>query len=88
MGDRVTVDLFNILQGLPTMGDRKISGRMMSQTSDTMEVTVNQMRGGVDPGGRMTQHRTVYNLRTIVRANLVGRCPRRSGHSRLDHSQE
>lgn len=72
MGDTVSVDLFNILQGKPTTGDRKISGNMMKLDRDSMDIKINQMRGGVDPGGRMTQQRTVYKLRTIGRANLVG----------------
>lgn len=71
-GDTVSVDLFNILQGKPVMGDRKLSGRMMNLSSSSMDIKVDQVRGGVDTGGRMTQHRTVHRLRTIGRANLQG----------------
>ena len=70
MGDRVSMDLFGALQGRPTMGDRKLSGRGEPLTSSTMEVVVNQMRKAVDPGGKMTMHRTLYDLRNIARANL------------------
>lgn len=71
-GDSITVDLFNILQGKPTMGDRKLVGRMMPLKNSTMEVTLDQVRGGVDTGGRMSQQRTVHNLRGIGRAGITG----------------
>lgn len=84
-GDLVTVDLFNILQGKPVMGDRKLSGRMMSLTSSTAEVRIDQMRGGVDTGGRMTQQRTVHNLRTIGLAGLAGWYARAVDQIKLIH---
>lgn len=71
-GEKVSIDLFHVIKGRPTMGDTKLTGRLMSLTSSTDNITVNQCRGGVDPGGRMTQHRTVHNLRTVAKANLVG----------------
>jgi N4-gp56 family major capsid protein len=69
-GDAVSIDLFNILQGKPTMGDRKMAGRMMGMTYDSMDVKINQVRGGADSGGRMTQKRTVHNLRAITMAGM------------------
>ena len=71
-GDQVSVDLFNIIQGKPVMGDKKISGKMMSLSSSTQDIYINQCRGGADPGGRMSQQRTVHNLRSIAKANLAG----------------
>lgn len=71
-GETVSVDLFHVIKGKPTMGDRKLTGRLMSLTSSSMDIKVDQCRGGVDPGGRMTQHRTFHNLRTASKANLVG----------------
>jgi len=71
-GDTVTVDTFNIIQGKPVMGDAKIAGKMMALTFDSMDVSIDQYRGGVDSGGRMTQKRTVHNLRGIAKANLAG----------------
>ena len=71
-GEKVSVDLFHVIKGRPTMGDKKLTGRLMGLTSSTDEILVNQCRGGVDPGGRMSQHRTVHNLRTVAKANLVG----------------
>lgn len=71
-GNSVSVDIFNILQGRPATGDTKLSGRMMNLTSSSMDITINQLRGGVDSGGRMTQQRTLHNLRTVGRAALAG----------------
>ena len=69
-GDSVSIDLFNILQGKPTMGDRRVAGRMMGLTSSSMDVKINQYRGGADTGGRMTQKRTSHNLRSIAMSGL------------------
>src|SRR3990172_8147589 len=35
-GDTVSIDLFNIITGKPTMGDQKIAGRLMSLSSSSM----------------------------------------------------
>jgi len=71
-GDNVSVDLFNIIVGKPVMGDKKLAGTMSDLTSSSMDIHINQSRKGVDPGGRMTQQRTLHNLRTIGTANLSG----------------
>ena len=69
-GDAVSIDLFNILQGKPVMGDKRIAGKMMQLTSSSMDVRIDQVRGGADSGGRMTQKRTVHNLRNISMSGL------------------
>lgn len=71
-GDKVTVDLFNIFTGKPTMGDRRIEGRGMNATTSTQEVSVNRSRGMADTGGKMAQKRTKHNLRTVIQAGLTG----------------
>lgn len=71
-GDKVSVDLFNIIGGRPTMGDKKIAGRLMGLTHSSMDITINQCRGGVETGGRMAKKRTKHNLRTLAKANLSG----------------
>jgi N4-gp56 family major capsid protein len=71
-GDTVTVDLFNIIQGKPVMGDKKMAGKMMSLSSSTMDMRIDQYRGGVDSGGKMTQKRTTHNLRGIAMASITG----------------
>jgi N4-gp56 family major capsid protein len=71
-GDTVSMDLVNVINVRPTMGDRKLAGRMGSLTFDSMEMKINQARFGVDTGGRMTQQRTLHTLRGLAKANLVG----------------
>jgi N4-gp56 family major capsid protein len=71
-GDTVTTDLVNIVTGKPIMGDKKITGKLMSLSFASQEVKINQWRGGVDGGGRMTQKRTKHNLRNVGMANLAG----------------
>ena len=84
-GDTVSIDLFNILQGKPVMGDRRLEGRMMQLTSSSMDVLINQVRGGADSGGRMTQKRTVHNLRNISMAGLQAWMQRLEDQSCLVH---
>ncbi|MEO5334301.1 MAG: N4-gp56 family major capsid protein [Magnetococcus sp. YQC-5] len=69
-GSEVTMDMFNPLSGMPVIGDAKLAGKMMSMNASTARIRVDQMRGGVDIGGRMTQQRTPHKLRTIGRVSL------------------
>jgi N4-gp56 family major capsid protein len=71
-GDTVSVDLFNVITGKPIMGDRKLAGRMMGLTSSSLDISINQARGGVDPGGRMAQQRTLHGLREVSKGHLAG----------------
>lgn len=84
-GRSVSVDMFNILQGKPVMGDRKLAGRMMSLSSSSMDITINQIRAGVDSGGRMARQATVHDLRTIGLAGLAGWYARFSDQIKLVH---
>lgn len=71
-GDRVSVDMYQLIGGKPTMGDRKLAGRLSNLAFASMELIINQYRHGVDPGGKMTQQRTLHNLRSVAQANLAG----------------
>lgn len=84
-GDSVSIDLFNILQGKPTMGDKRIAGRMMNLTSSSMDVKIDQVRGGADSGGKMTQKRTVHNLRNITMSGLQSWMQRYEDQGALVH---
>lgn len=84
-GDTVSIDLFNVLQGKPVMGDKRIAGRMMELTSSSMDVSINQTRGGADAGGRMSQKRTVHNLRNISMAGLQAWMQRFEDQTALVH---
>lgn len=84
-GDTVSVDLFNILQGRPVTGDTKIAGKMMNLTATSMDIKINQIRAGVDTGGRMTRQRTLHDLRTVGRAALAGYWTRMNDQIKLVH---
>lgn len=84
-GDTVSIDLFNILQGKPVMGDKRIEGRMMQLTYSSMDVRIDQVRGGADSGGRMTQKRTVHNLRNISMTGLQAWMQRLEDQTALVH---
>lgn len=84
-GDTVSIDLFNILQGKPVMGDKRIAGKMMPLTYSSMDVSINQTRGGSDSGGRMTQKRTAHNLRSISMAGLQAWMQRLEDQTALVH---
>lgn len=71
-GDTVTVDIFHKLNGLPTMGDRKIEGRGESMSQAHQDIKILQGRHMVDSGGQMTQKRTKHNLRQIAKGLLTG----------------
>lgn len=71
-GDTVTVDLINIVTGKPVMGDQPLAGKLLSLKFGSMDVKIDQMRFGIDPGGRMTQQRTVIDLRTAGKAAIEG----------------
>lgn len=84
-GETISIDLFNILQGTPTMGDKKIMGRMMGLGSSSMDVRINQTRGGADSGGKMTQKRTVHDLRKISMVGLQAWMTRLEDQTALVH---
>ena len=69
-GDEVEVDVFHQLNGLPTMGDRKLEGRGEALTSASMDLKINQGRHMVDAGGKMAQQRTKHNLQAAARGLL------------------
>ena len=71
MGDTVSIDLFGVLTGEPIMGDEKAAGTGQPLHTSSQDVSLNQYRKVADPGGRMTQKRTVHDLRQVCRANLA-----------------
>ena len=70
-GDRLSVDLFNIFQGKPIMGDKKLAGRGMNTTSSSMDVYINRSRSMADDGGKMNQKRTKHDLRMLIKSGLT-----------------
>lgn len=84
-GDRVSIDLFNIIGGKPIMGDRNASGRGEKMTFNSMEIIIDQYTKVVDTGGKMTKQRTVHNLRSLAMATLAGYMPRLESQQCMVH---
>lgn len=66
-GDKVSFDLSMQLKMQPVEGDTPLTGKEEDLKFYTDDVLINQMRGGVNTGGRMTQKRTIHQLREVAR---------------------
>jgi N4-gp56 family major capsid protein len=62
-GDEVTVDLLMPMSMEPRIGDQTLDGHEQDMKYYTDKLRIDQVRGGVNAGGRMTQKRTLRNLR-------------------------
>ena len=71
-GDEVEMQIFHQLNGRPTMGDKKIAGRLENLSQASFSLKINQGRHGVDAGGKMSQQRTKHNLKKTARTLLDG----------------
>ena len=69
-GDSISVDLFNQMGGKPIMGDRNAEGKGQKLSSSSMDIRIDLTTQVADCGGKMTNQRTVHNLRGIAMANL------------------
>lgn len=67
-GDQITYDLVMQLKMQPVEGDNTLEGKEEDLKFYTDNVYIDQARGGVNTGGRMTRKRTVHDLRKIARA--------------------
>lgn len=70
-GDKVSVDMFNVVSGKPVMGDADAEGTGAALTNSSMDVNIDLTTKVVDAGGKMSQQRTVHDLRNIAMAQLV-----------------
>lgn len=75
-GDVVSMDLFNMIGGKPLVGDVNAEGKGQKLTWSSQDARIDMMSQVVDGGGKMAQQRTVWNLRSVAMANLVGYFPR------------
>jgi N4-gp56 family major capsid protein len=66
-GEQITYDLSIQLRMQPVEGDNVLEGQEEDLKFYTDAVYIDQMRGGVNTGGRMTRKRTLHNLRTIAK---------------------
>lgn len=69
-GDAVSFDIYVQLRGRPTFGDDNLEGNLDSLDPYTDEIKINQVRHGVDVGGRMSNKRTVNNQRAVAKTQL------------------
>jgi N4-gp56 family major capsid protein len=66
-GDTITYDLPLQLKQRPTEGDDTQAGNEEELKFYTDQVVIDQMRGGVNSGGKMTRKRTIHDLRNLAR---------------------
>jgi N4-gp56 family major capsid protein len=66
-GDTISYDLVMQLRMKPVEGDKILAGKEEDLKFYSDEVKIDQMRGGVNTGGKMTRKRTIHNLRQIAR---------------------
>jgi N4-gp56 family major capsid protein len=67
-GEQISYDLSMQLKAAPTQGDNIIEGKEEALNFYTDVVYIDQLRHGVDCGGRMTRKRTLHDLRKIGKA--------------------
>ncbi len=67
-GEQITFDLSMQLNMQPIEGDVELHGKEEGLAWFSDAVYIDQMRGGVDTGGRMTRKRTLHDLRKIAKA--------------------
>ena len=69
-GDTIDFDLSVQLRGMPTTGDNRLEGKEEALRFFSDEVKIDQMRHGVSAGGKMSQKRTLHNLRNVAKGRL------------------
>ena len=62
-GDEITVDLLMPMSMEPIIGDETLDGKEQPLKYYTDRLRIDQVRGGVDLGGRMTRKRTLRDIR-------------------------
>lgn len=84
-GDTVSVDLFGVIGGKPITGDQIAEGRGEKLASSSMDINIDLMTKVVDAGGKMSQQRTLQDLRTIAMAQLTNYFARLDDQATLVH---
>ena len=69
-GDRVQFDLAAQLRGRPVVGDQRAKGTEESLKFYSDEVIIDQCRHPASAGGKMTQKRTLHQLRNVAKNRL------------------
>jgi len=66
-GDQISYDLVMQLKMKPIQGDKVLRGREEDLKFYTDSLFIDQLRGGVNTGGRMSRKRTIHDMRKIAR---------------------
>lgn len=66
-GDQVSYDLVMQLKMKPVQGDTTLRGKEEDLKFYSDSLYIDQFRGGVNTGGKMTRKRTIHDLRKIAR---------------------
>lgn len=69
-GDTITYDLFAQLIQQPVFGDDLMRGKEEALKNYSDKISIDQVRCGVNAGGRMTRKRTLHDLRVIARQKM------------------
>lgn len=70
-GDTITYDLFVQLTQKPTYGDDILRGKEEALKNYSDKVSIDQVRCGVNGGGKMTRKRTLHDLRAVARQKMA-----------------
>ena len=84
-GDTVSVDMFGVVNGKPLVGDQNAEGRGEKLSSSSMDISLDLVTKPVDAGGKMTQQRTIHDLRGLAAAQLVSYFARLDDQTSLVH---
>ncbi len=71
-GDGISYDLFVRAKGQGIEGDNTLRGNEEKLVWYTDTILIDQLRHGMDCGGKMTRKRTRHNLRDVAKSNLSG----------------
>lgn len=66
-GDQVSYDLVMQLKMKPIQGDNVLRGKEEDLKFYTDNLMIDQLRGGVNTGGKMSRKRTIHDLRKVAR---------------------
>lgn len=67
-GDNISYDLVMQLKMKPIRGDNVLRGKEEDLKFYTDNLYIDQLRGGVNTGGKMSRKRTIHDMRDIARA--------------------
>lgn len=70
-GDTINYDLFVQLKQKPVFGDDILRGKEEALKNFSDKISIDQVRCGVNGGGRMTRKRTLHDLRAVARQKMA-----------------